>query len=170
MFPSALEKAPANIASALGSVKARQKISASAFELRQKLFRKLQLQFGIAAKFPKCAKDSRQTEGRSIFHHRGLGRVAQLFRHCVSILDLPQSVDQLGIERVLARKNAAVRNGVSQHIGRKPAFFRNNAEELVVSLHHETLDQILFFGRHRTRTVQDVLELATFENDRGESD
>src|ERR1043166_1989158 len=144
MFPSAVEKALANIASALWSVKARQKISASALELRHQLFRQLQLDLGVAAKFPKCAKYPRQTERRSVLHHRRPGRVAEFVRLGISVVYLAEAVDEFGVERVLTGKDPAIGDRVSQHVGRQTALFRDDTEKLVVSLHHETLDQLLF--------------------------
>src|ERR1700719_5214625 len=121
IFPSALERALASISSELRSVKARQKISATAFELGHELFRKLQLDLGIAAKLPERTEQSGKTKRWSVFHDAGLGSISKLFRFRVGVLDLAKAVDQLAIERVFSGKNSPVGDSVPQHVGRKIA-------------------------------------------------
>ena len=83
---------------------------------------------------------------------------------------MAETVDQLVIERVFAGENAPVRDRVPQHIRRHIAFLRHDPEKLIVSLHDETLDVIAFLRRDRPRAVEHVLELAAFEDHRGEPD
>src|SRR5262245_10607991 len=169
--PSAIEEAAANITkSRLWSVKARQKIRASAFKLRHELFRQFEPQFRIATEFSERSKQSEEIEGGAVFHNRGLGRVAKLFCFGVSILNLSETVDQLIVQGVLAGQNSAVGDGIAQGFGRQPALASNDPKKLIVSLHHKTLNQVAFFRSHWPGSVQNILELTALEHDRGQPD
>src|SRR5947209_1609137 len=164
MFARALDKALANISSALRSVKGGQEVSPSAFELRHELFRQLQFDLGVAPKFPKRAKYSRQAEGRPVFHNCSVRCITELFRLGVSIFNVAEPIDQLAVQGVFSGKDTTVGNGVSQHVRGQIALLRNDPEKLVVGLHHKALDQITFLRGHWTRAIQNVLELATLKN------
>ena len=47
---------------------------------------------------------------------------------------------------------------------------RDDAEKFLVRLHDETLDVVALLRCHWSRTVQDVLELTAFENDRRQAE
>src|SRR5207249_980636 len=72
---------------ALGSVEARQKVSATGFQLREKLLRKRQLNFRLSGA-AKRAKEAVPRKGWSVFHDGCLPRVAQLFRFRKSVFNL----------------------------------------------------------------------------------
>src|SRR5438270_13090800 len=150
----------------LGSVKARQKIGAPTFELRRELFGKLKLDFRFATELAERAEQSGQTEWRSVLHHRRLRSVAELFCFRECVLDLAKTVDQFVVQRFFAGKNAPVGDVVAKHVGGQVTLLRHDSEKFVVGFHHETPNQIALFRSRRASTIQNVLKLPAFENDR----
>src|SRR5438046_9100127 len=71
----------------LRCVVAREKIGATALELRKELFGQLDLQLRLVC-FAQCPEETTETEWRRIPHHRRLGRTTQLFRLSIGVFDL----------------------------------------------------------------------------------
>src|ERR1043166_4566290 len=101
---------------ALRSVEAREKVSAPGFQLRHELARQRELD--LVVRGAEGAEEAAPGEGRSVFDDGRAGRTAQFLRFRKRIFDLSRAVDQLVLERVFSGQNPAVRDRISQAIGR----------------------------------------------------
>src|SRR6266581_1147635 len=96
----------------LRSVIARQEIRAPRFQLRDELLWKLE--FDLRIRLTECANETTQAEGRAVLHNFRFRRVSQLLRFEECIFQLAKPINQLVIEGISARKNAAVGNRIAQ--------------------------------------------------------
>src|SRR6202162_5698634 len=105
----------------LRSVIARQEISAPRFQLRNELLRELEFDLGVG--LSEHAEKAAQAEGWAVLHDFRFRRTPQLLRFGEGVFQLAKSIDQFGVEGVLARENSAVGDGVAEQIGGEISLF-----------------------------------------------
>ena len=117
----------------------------------------------------KEASEFGEMERRLVADDHGVFDIGEFFGFCVSVFDVSETVDQVGLFGIFSGDDPPVGQALTKIIFIEVAFAGDDSDELSIGFHDHFLDIVFFLLSHLAGAAEHIFKGATFKGDAFES-